>query len=111
MAAASIMKGLVNRGIITPRENDQLYTINIPMDAGFRAKYIAKYNQEPGISADSAYDGLMMLVKGIQAGKTGDSLANYLRDGFTYKGYLGTYDFDALGDIVGGNWVINRLKK
>jgi branched-chain amino acid transport system substrate-binding protein len=111
VAAASIMKGLVNRGVITPRATDQFYTINIPMDSGFRAKYIAKYNQEPGISADSAYDGLMMLVKGIQAGKTSDNLANYLRDGFAYKGFLGNYDFDASGDIVGGNWVINRLTK
>lgn len=111
VAAASIMKGLVNRGIINPRSNDQIYTINIPMDEGFRAKYIAKYNQEPGISADSAYDGVMMLVKGIREGKKGDDLAKYLRDGFTYKGYLGNYDFDEFGDVIGGKWVIKRLVK
>jgi branched-chain amino acid transport system substrate-binding protein len=111
VAAASIMRGLVNRGIINPRSEDQWYSINIPMDAGFRARYIATYNQEPGISADSAYDGVMMLVKGIEKGKKGDDLAKYLRDGFTYKGYLGEYDFDEFGDIVGGNWVIKKLVK
>lgn len=111
IAAASIMRGLVNRGLINLRTNDQIYGINIPMDATFREKYIATYKQEPGISADSAYDGLKILVKGIQKGKRGDELSSYLRDGFKYRGYLGDYDFDASGDIVGGNWVINQITK
>jgi branched-chain amino acid transport system substrate-binding protein len=111
VTAASIMRGLVNRGIVNPRPEDQWYSINIPMNESFRAKYIATYNQEPGISADSAYDGVIMLVKGIQKGKKGDDLAKYLRDGLTYKGYLGNYDFDEFGDIVGNNWVIKKLVK
>lgn len=111
VVGGSVMSGLVNRGTVTLRATDKLYSLNIPMDPAFRAKYIAKYNQEPGISADSAYDGVKILVKGIQAGKSGIDLANYLRDGFTYKGFLGTYDFDASGDIVGGQWTINRLVK
>ena len=111
IAAASIMRGLINRGVITPQAKDRWYSINVSMDPAFRAKYIATYKQEPGISADSAYDGVKILVKGIQAGKTGIELSNYLRDGFTYKGYLGTYDFDSKGDIVGGLWTIDRLIK
>jgi len=111
VVGGSVMSGLVNRGVVNLQITDKLYSMNIPMDPAFRAKYIAKYNQEPGISADSAYDGVMILVKGIQEGKTSDDLANYLRDGFTYKGFLGTYDFDKLGDIIGGEWTINKLIK
>jgi branched-chain amino acid transport system substrate-binding protein len=111
VAAGSVMRGLVRRGTVNLRPNDQIYNINIPMDESFRAKYIAAYKQEPGISADSAYDGVMILVKGIRAGKKGDDLAKYLRDNVVYKGYLGTYDFDESGDIIGGQWVIERLTK
>jgi branched-chain amino acid transport system substrate-binding protein len=111
VVGGSVMSGLVNRGTVILRATDKLFSINIPMDPAFRAKYIATYKQEPGISADSAYDGVKILVKGIQAGKSGIDLANYLRDGFTYKGYLGSYDFDKSGDIIGGQWTINRLVK
>lgn len=111
VVGGSVMSGLVNRGTVTLRSTDKLYSINIPMDPAFRAKYIATYKQEPGISADSAYDGVKILVKGIQAGKTGIELSNYLRDGFTYRGYLGSYDFDSKGDIIGGQWTINKLIK
>lgn len=111
MATASVMKGLIKRGAVIPQDNDQIYSVDISVKDDFRNKYFTAYNQEAGVYSDTAYDGVMMLVEGIQEGKTGDDLAKYMRDDLKYKGYFGTYDFDANGDVIGGNWKVERLVK
>jgi branched-chain amino acid transport system substrate-binding protein len=110
VAASNAPKGLVSRGVVILRPQDEVYTIDIPRNPKFTEKFTKKYSEDPSTYSDSAYDGLIMLVEGLQKYPAGgDELANYMRE-MTYRGYLGKYDFDDKGDIVGGTWEIVRLK-
>lgn len=88
-----------------------VYTINISDNNAFIEKYRSHYGQDPNDYADSAYDGLMILVEAIQNtdGST-EAIADYLRNDLKYEGYAGTYEFDENGDIEGGEWIIRKVE-
>lgn len=75
----------------------------------FQEKYRAVYGKLPRAYADSAYDSLVLLVQAMQ-NKGDRELKTYLRESTNYKGYATTYKFDKNGDIVGGEWVITKLR-
>lgn len=75
----------------------------------FKNKFKDYYGVNPGPYADSAYDSTMLLVDAIQhRGNT--SLADYLHTVTDYTGFAGEYKFDVNGDIIGGEWVVEKLK-
>ena len=83
-----------------------VYTLLPESSPEFIAKYKTEYGKEPSSYADSAYDGLYMLVEGIM--KKGDAdLKDYLKSN-SYKGLLYTYKFDENNDIVGGSWYLQK---
>ncbi len=110
VAAASVMRGLVERGNVTPTNAVPVYIVGIPMSEEFKAKFTAKYNEAPGTCADSAYDGIMILADALKKSeKKGVSLNEYLKNETNYDGYLGNYQFDQNGDIKDGKWEIRQL--
>lgn len=108
--ASDIPPALVKRGTVSLRPEDEFYIVTVKPAEEFAKKFEAKYGEAPGNYADRAYDGLMLLVDAIQKKDADESLDNYLYQTTNYKGFATTYDFDDRGDIVGGDWVIEKLK-
>ena len=104
---------LVDRGAVTKEQAKGIDVLTIPPSVDFIAAFKTKYGEVPGTYSDRAYDGVMLLVDAIQhsSATDGDSLANYIRNSTHYKGYAGTYEFDAKGDITGGGWVVQSVLK
>jgi len=112
VTASSVMKGLIKRGNVQITDNTELYHINIPLDKKFQEKYVNAYGEEPGVCADSAYDGMMIVAEAMRkTDGSSDEIAKYMKDKVNYDGYLGNYQFDSNGDRKGTEWVIDRLTK
>jgi len=68
--------------------------------AAFKAKFKARFKQDPDVYAATYYDATMMFAQAMQKvnsvdpAKVGPEIANG-----TYKGVAGTYSFDAHGDM------------
>lgn len=107
--ASALVQGLIDRGVVTKNPNDQFYSTNSVIDKTFSAKFKEKYGQYPGLYADTAYDGLMLLTEGMIKKGSDQTLANYLHTKTAYKGYGAVYRFDEKGDVIGGEWVIEKL--
>ncbi len=75
----------------------------------FTKKYEVEYKQKPSAYADTAYDSLMLLVDAIQ-NKGQTKLEDYLRNTTNFKGIAHDYKFDSNGDIVSGEWVVEKIK-
>jgi len=88
---------------------NHVYVLAPKTSPEFDAKYKSAYGKLPSAYADTAYDSYMLLVDALQ-NKGSMPLADYLRDKTNYKGMAHQYDFDANGDVVGGEWVVNTLK-
>jgi branched-chain amino acid transport system substrate-binding protein len=99
---------LVKDGTITPRPSDKFFVSYAGTSDEFASKYQAVYGEAPGEYADRAYDGVMLMVEAQQKKGT-QTLSDYVRSVTSYKGFAGTYTFDAKGDIVGGEWVIRPV--
>lgn len=69
----------------------------------FRKDYVAKYNEEPPIFSDFAYDALNMVAKAIEArGYSGPGIKDGLNKvGKNYAGVTGNKTFDQYGDVAG----------
>jgi ABC-type branched-subunit amino acid transport system substrate-binding protein len=107
--ASDLPKSLIKRGLISKQPTDQLYTITTQPSDEFIEKFTAKYGFPPGNYADRAYDGLMLIVEALQKKSDTETLADYLHNKTNYRGYAIRYDFDHIGDIVGGQWIIEQL--
>lgn len=72
----------------------------------FRAKYRSRYNEEPGVFASHAYDGMNILIHSIR--KAGLNRAK-IRDELTairkYNGVTGEIIFDATSNDIGLVWL------
>ncbi len=94
-------------------------SVSSPQATNFQQKFKKKYQKEPGIVADTAFDALMMIAASIrdQGSFQGVNIQKGL-EGFNknnkYQGASGTYFFDENGDInknmtmmtvVNGNFV------
>ena len=88
----SVKKGDIEGTIITDASFDP--TSDWPEAKKFMQDFHAKYNKEPGILANTAYDALMILAQAIgKAGTNADALADYLHSMKAYHGVAGTIDF------------------
>lgn len=66
----------------------------------FLQSFKSKFNKEPGILANTAYDALMILAQAIgKAGTDAHALADYLHSMKEYKGVAGTINFTSGGDV------------
>jgi branched-chain amino acid transport system substrate-binding protein len=71
-----------------------------PEAKAFMQDFRAKFSKEPGILANTAYDALMILAKGIEkAGTNADALSQYLHSMKAYRGVAGAIDFTEGGDV------------
>ena len=84
-----------------------IYSMPQPPDKGrkevsdFIAAYKAKYNEDPGVISDVAYDALKLLCKGIEeGGYSGPAIQKVLSGVIDYKGTSGTITFDENGDLA-----------
>lgn len=67
--------------------------------AAFREAFVEKFGEAPGITADTAYDALMIVAQAMQEGaRTGPEIRDYLLDLEGYEGVAGTTTFDSRGD-------------
>jgi branched-chain amino acid transport system substrate-binding protein len=103
---------VARQGLVNISGNQQIYSLQTKLDPEFINKFKSAYNEEPGTYSDAAYDGLMILIKGIsESKKQGISLKEYLKNNFSYDGYAGHYQFDQNNDrINGGEWTLERVK-
>lgn len=79
--------------------------------AAFKAKFKARFKQEPDVYAATYYDATMMFAQAMQKvnsvdpAKVGPEIANG-----SYKGVAGTYSFDARGDMKSSPVTIFNFK-
>ncbi len=111
IAASSVYRQIASSNTVSTDTLKNVYQLETPVSAEFIAKYKAKYGEEPTAYADRAYDGLMLLVEAIQnaPAKDGDSIAKYLREETSYRGFGGRYEFDQNGDAKEGVWEIHPV--
>lgn len=71
-----------------------------PEAKAFIQSFRAKFNKEPGILANTAYDALMILVHAMsEVGTDSDALAEYLHNMKIYPGVAGPINFTEGGDV------------
>ena len=87
----------------------KFYVLAPKTSQAFQDKFTAVYGKAPRAYADASYDSLMLIVDAISH-KGNTELKDYLRTKTDYKGYANTYKFDGNRDIVGGEWMITKLK-
>lgn len=111
LSASTMFEYLYGNGTLTAAVLNGISSVEIPISDAFKAKYKAKYGEEPGNYADRAYDGMMLLVEAIREadGTDGDSIAKYLREDLSYEGFGGEYEFNQDGDLKEGKWVIGPV--
>ena len=68
----------------------------------FVEMYSAKFGEEPGITADTAYDALMLYAVAIEKAETVDTavVKDVLNNMNTYKGASGEMVFDGKGGVI-----------
>lgn len=69
--------------------------------AEFLAAYKSKYDEDPGVVTDVAYDAFNLLINAIrEGGNSGPSIQQNLLKTKGYKGASGTITFDKNGDVI-----------
>ena len=103
---------VVKAGLVKPSSKQEIYSLKTKLDPKFVQKFEAKFGEEPGTYADTAYDGLMILAQSIREGKkNGYNLQSYLKNKLSYDGFAGHYHFDSNNDREkGGEWVLERVR-
>ena len=73
----------------------------LPLYAKFKTDYVAQAGKDPGPYAEGNYDAVGTLVAAMEAaGSTDGAAVVTALHNLTYTGILGTYKFDANGDIT-----------
>ena len=69
--------------------------------AAFRAAFMNRYNEEPGLSAENGYDALNTMAAAIEQAKTFEpgAAAKVLRTG-TFTGAIGTFSFNSDRQVI-----------
>ena len=93
MAAA----GAAAEGVVFP--SPAAFDTRRPQGAKFQQAFETKYGQPPGVTADTAYDALMMVTQAMEHGATkGPEIRDYLFALKGYAGVAGVTTFDRHGD-------------
>jgi branched-chain amino acid transport system substrate-binding protein len=102
---------VVNNGTIKLGPKQEIYSLKSKVSSEFISKFEAKFGEKPGTYADTAYDGLMILVQAIQNARNNNTDTLSSMKSLSYNGYAGRYQFDENNDrIKGGEWVLEKLK-
>lgn len=78
----------------------------------FLAKYRERFGEPPfPLYLAAVYDSVYLLAQAIEeAGDSPEKVKEYLYKIPEYKGAVGTYRFDAQGDIVGLNFIVKKVQ-
>ena len=88
-----------------------LYALVVPVTDAFRKMYFARYQQEPGVYSDSAYDGVMLYAAAAAATDgSPEGVRRFMRGGTPYAGVSGSYRYDERGDVVKNPYQVVRLE-
>lgn len=107
--ATQIFNKLIESGTIHILPTDKFSYLYTEYSKEFIYKFKSEYGEEPGLYADRAYDGLMILVNGLQKKEVNQDLSEYIRSHTKYIGFAGEYVFDEKGDIKGGDWIVSKI--
>jgi branched-chain amino acid transport system substrate-binding protein len=105
----SVVRVMRAQGISASEYGIAVYTVVPQNNRDFIERYQQKYNKTAGPYADTAYDGMKMLVYGIRNKTEGEHLRDYLKR-FPYTGLAKTYAFDQNNDVSGGQWEVVQEK-
>jgi branched-chain amino acid transport system substrate-binding protein len=90
-----------------PAAEGVVYSVPAPADSastaakGFRKAFKEKFGEDPGITADVAFDALKLLVGAIKAkGNDGAKIQAYMEGVQGYDGAGGVTSFDKNGDVI-----------
>jgi branched-chain amino acid transport system substrate-binding protein len=72
-----------------------------PVVSSFISKYKAKFNREPGVTSDTGYDALKIIVRAMnQAGTSAEQVRHQLLTLKDFPGAAGLTTFDKNGDVI-----------
>ena len=81
-----------------------------PSSEKFTERFLTKYNKQPYVFSDSAYDAVMMIGRAVKAkGENIPDLRNYILNDMRYDGLSGPVLFDSNGDVKKGTYQIVEL--
>jgi branched-chain amino acid transport system substrate-binding protein len=90
-----------------PAAEGVVYSVPAPADTAstaakaFRNSFQKKFGEEPGITADAAFDAIKLLVAAIKtSGNDGAKIQAYLDGVHGYDGASGEISFDKNGDVI-----------
>lgn len=102
---------------LAPEAVEGMWIINVPtsgQDAPFEAEFNGKYGaaQSTIAFAAHAYDAMGVLAEALKAGASdGEAIKDWLYDMDGYTGVVGTFSFDANGDVVGIPYGLKQFQK
>jgi branched-chain amino acid transport system substrate-binding protein len=108
--ATQIFDKLIESGTVHILPTDNFSYLYTEYGKEFVDKFKSEYGEEPGLYADRAYDGLMILVNGLQKKDVSQDLSGYIRSHTKHVGFAREYSFDEKGDIKGGEWIVSKIK-
>lgn len=100
---------------LAPEASEGLYTVNVPKignDEPFGQKFTARFGDAKAAMAFAghAYDAMGVLAQAMgTAGTDGVAIRDYLYN-VSYDGVVGTFSFDAKGDVIGINYTLSQVK-
>lgn len=102
----AVMAGLIPADM---KGIDAFY-IALPISDEFRSRFKQRFNKDPYVYADSAYDGLMVFERANrETDGSPQGMRNYLISNLDYSGYTGAIKFDRNGDVHRGTFKIMKL--
>lgn len=82
------------------------------LENGFYSKYKEKYGIEPIYSASNSYDAVNIILEAIKNENIDtNSIGKYLLNNKFKTITFGNVDFDDIGGVVGGNFVVKKIEK
>jgi branched-chain amino acid transport system substrate-binding protein len=107
------IENAVANGTVQKLPNTHWYVYKTNTATEFVQKFKAKYDQEPGLYADIAYDGVMILSEATtHTDGSPQQIAAYLREGkVQYHGYsVDQFRFDEKGGLISGTYHLEEVK-
>ena len=101
----------IDNGEVKEPEGVDWYVYKNKVNDEFRELFEEEYGEAPGLYAESAFDGIMLLVEAARKSDgTREGITRYLQNDLLYKGFATTYSFDEHGDIESGDWFLVEVE-